>query len=264
MSDPRVIEVIRRFGEHECTPAAIVEAVIARLLPAVRLIPMHPHEAPADRSGTSRIGGTPDLPAGAEWPTAAGWPLQFLLQIDLAEVSPCDVERVLPEDGLLLFFFTPDFEPQSRVLLVQHDDLRPTDAPSELPPHEIYQPFKLTPRTEWTVPSPYDLGFDEAHMRDHLRLWNRLEEEVALAQGFGPYYEPRHQLLGHPQLIQSPGLADGTRLLVQVDSDCVFRDKFYPRTNMMWGDAGRVYYLIEEGALKSHRLETAEAMWECC
>jgi hypothetical protein len=64
-----------------------------------------------------------------------------------------------------------------------------------------------------------------------------------------------HRLLGHPKLIQSPGLADGTRLLLQADSDAsrVGRGK-HPETGMMWGDSGRLYYLIGEEQLKAHRL----------
>jgi hypothetical protein len=82
------------------------------------------------------------------------------------------------------------------------------------------------------------LGLGEELVVEHLGLWDTLEERVAEVQGFGPYYEPKHRLLGHPQLIQGPGLEEGTRLLFQVDSDCIFFDKGYPRTGMMWGDAG--------------------------
>ena len=71
-----------------------------------------------DRPGGSKLGGTPDLPAGFDWPVntnpdnyhpeATGRPLDFLLQLDLADVAPhaaaADLGDALPTTGRLVFF----------------------------------------------------------------------------------------------------------------------------------------------------------------
>jgi uncharacterized protein YwqG len=54
---------------------------------------------PAAR-GTSRIGGDPDLPAGARWPTCHGRPQSFLAQVRVRKL-PRELRRA---GGLLLFF----------------------------------------------------------------------------------------------------------------------------------------------------------------
>lgn len=58
--------------------------------------------------GASKIGGQPDMPAGAGWPKRDGRPLGFLAQFNLSEVAAFDLGRVLPSTGLLSFFY--DFQ----------------------------------------------------------------------------------------------------------------------------------------------------------
>ena len=274
-SKQHVAQVIREESSQYSVPDAIVEAVLDRLLPSIRMLPQHPEEADAARVGCSRIGGLPDLPSGVLWPCIsaqpssgrthlAGQPLSFLMQLNLAEVSTLDKKQILPPRGMLYFFFRPvDLEDESDVIFATGSlSLRPLAPPVDLPQPDMFQGFALAPRLEWTVPFPYTLGLCEELVVEHLRLWDTLEGRVAEAQGFGPYYEPKHRLLGHPQLIQGPGLEEGTRLLLQVDSDCVFFDKGYPHTGMMWGDAGRIYYVIVDQELQSHRFEAANAFLE--
>ena len=55
--------------------------------------------------GTTRLGGDPDLPAGATYPTAAdGTPLHFLGQFDLADLQGTVAGRAFPPAGLLSIF----------------------------------------------------------------------------------------------------------------------------------------------------------------
>lgn len=63
------------------------------------------------RPGCSKVGGKPDLEAGFEWPTEEGdedAPLQFIAQINLAEVHPHDFDGKLPAKGMLWFFSIAD------------------------------------------------------------------------------------------------------------------------------------------------------------
>ena len=47
--------------------------------------------------GASKIGGAPDLPKDFEWPSWNDRPLDFLAQINLAEVAGIEIDAGLPE-----------------------------------------------------------------------------------------------------------------------------------------------------------------------
>lgn len=54
--------------------------------------------------GESKIGGAPHLPPNFEWFTFNNKPLAFLAQINLEQVSKYDIQKLLPETGMLYFF----------------------------------------------------------------------------------------------------------------------------------------------------------------
>jgi uncharacterized protein YwqG len=225
--------------------------------------------------GGSRIGGLPDLPEGTPWPRLDALDeddlppaYSFILQVDLAEAHGLDVDGVLPKDGLLSHFYCEDEEDDSGeagASLVLHfpasgPPLRQAAFPKGLPQAERYRPLVLAPMLEWTAPPPADVGLDSADVRgrpdliEQLGLWDELDERVAQAQGIEPGPGTRsHRLLGHPQFIQSPGLAEGTRLLLQVDSDPPARFEDCLRTGMMWGDCGRLYLLLSKSELRKRQ-----------
>lgn len=95
---------------------------------------------PTKAAVSSRIGGDPDLPAKTEWPTfratkkalreryttssvdgildeaaSVDLPFAFIAQIDLEEVGDHDAANLLPDDGLLSFFFRPDLMFEEKV-----------------------------------------------------------------------------------------------------------------------------------------------------
>src|SRR3974377_626168 len=55
--------------------------------------------------GASRIGGVPDVPPDFKWPERNGVPQSFIAQLALDEVHPLDTQGVLPERGILWFFY---------------------------------------------------------------------------------------------------------------------------------------------------------------
>ncbi len=87
------------------------------LMPSIRLFTQPTPEADIP-TGASKIGGSPDLPPGFQWPCclplpeSSGWaddsrlggPLRFLAQINCADIAPYDTEHALPTTGLLTFF----------------------------------------------------------------------------------------------------------------------------------------------------------------
>jgi len=55
--------------------------------------------------GRSRFGGGPDVPTDFLWPRRRGEKLDFILQLDLAEVAEFDPHGLFPTSGVLSFFF---------------------------------------------------------------------------------------------------------------------------------------------------------------
>lgn len=92
------------------SPSDAMEAQVASLAHAQQ-------EAQADTGeprGRSRAGGDPDLPADMEWPTVNGQPMVFVAQLNLAEVAATDPQGLLPDSGMLYFFFGND-EPSTHM-----------------------------------------------------------------------------------------------------------------------------------------------------
>ncbi|TSD87124.1 DUF1963 domain-containing protein [Mycobacterium sp. KBS0706] len=106
-----------------------VEIIVEALVPAIAFVPILDGDG---RIGGTRIGGTPDLPLGLEWPKqiapanadeiaargspdaakevrahfALQLPYTFVAQIDLAEAAMLGpAAESLPSDGRLLFFY---------------------------------------------------------------------------------------------------------------------------------------------------------------
>ena len=79
--------------------------------------------------GATRFGGKPDVPPDFVWPTYEGEsydnvvkdrPLTFLAQFNCAELAQFDKEHLLPDHGLLSFFYETDtqcwgYDPRIRV-----------------------------------------------------------------------------------------------------------------------------------------------------
>ena len=67
-----------------------------------RTQPIQEHELSL---GSSKFGGSPELPIEVPWPTWNGWPLDFLLQLDCSEIPPHLTSDLLPKTGWLYFFY---------------------------------------------------------------------------------------------------------------------------------------------------------------
>ena len=119
-----------REAAADFIPEEHLDEAMKVLVPGIGLRPGEPG-APVETGG-SRLGGSPDLPAGSEWPrptpsddpeeiagranaASGAWlrehlsrhlPFAFLCQIDLAEAHALgELTADLPEHGRLLFFY---------------------------------------------------------------------------------------------------------------------------------------------------------------
>ena len=261
------------------------DALVAAARPGIRL--------EVDRSldheavGASRLGGDPDLPPGAEWPRKDGAPLSFVAQLDLAAVTRHDGEGVLPGVGLLSFFYDATtqeawgFDPADRGSWdVRHlpagQQLLRTPAPDDLAADGRLIGVAFRPRAELCSP-PYEsrvvelLGMSEAELDAYGDLLEPGDEAIHRALGHPDPVQGEMQLecqlasngvfVGGPEGYRDPRVldlgagADDWRLLLQVDSD--------DATDMMWGDAGRIYFWIRDQDLRAGRFEDCWVILQC-
>ena len=230
--------------------------------------------------GSSKFGGRPDLPLDFHWPEWKGMSLSFIAQINCAEVKGFEIEKLLPESGILYFFCDAadqsvwDFDPKDkdnyRVVFadMKVESLLRWDFPEDLPLDFRFDCAELKFSTESTLPSKdsvfiSDLELDESEvetlvmMEDSNRLSiedcsiNRLfgypdliagEMETLCTLGQGKF-------CGDSNEVEKDKLdfylddAKEWRLLLQVDS--------LDKLGFMWGDSGRIYYWIRKQDLLS-------------
>jgi uncharacterized protein YwqG len=82
------------------------DELIKLIKPGLQL-DIQPIEIAQQQVGNSRIGGIPDLPDYIEWPFFEGQPHAFVAQINLGEIPDFSGRKLLPDTGLLYFFFEP-------------------------------------------------------------------------------------------------------------------------------------------------------------
>lgn len=271
------------------------------ILPSIRLIAT-PTDLDSEDLGTSRMGGLPDLPSHMEWPSwsvpdskrdrfemldieaSSKRLLNFIAQINLADIAPFEAAKDLPQTGLLYFFYdieacTWGFDPldagSARVIYFdgQFSELRRANPDTEL--SYALTPAKLAFEEIWTINDTLERG----HSKDE-----EFEECQSLIEKINDI-DPFHHLFGNPQTIQDAmevecqlvtngiylGSGDGYRspeaelllpgaadwlLLLQVDTD-------EDNLDCMWGDCGRIYFWIRKQDLKERRFDRAWLILQC-
>lgn len=242
------------------------------------------------RLGSSRIGGTPDLPPDISWPRFEGSSLSFIAQLNLDEVARTWPASPLPSSGTLYFFYDAEqfawgFDPADRgkwaVIFTPAagDELRETAWPADLPQEARFTAVPVQPTLEDDWP-----GWEQVDLSDLGLSRDEDRRATDIIGEFADHGGTIHKLFGHPDQIQgdmqiecqlvSHGLycgdssgyndpraeellndAPSWRLLLQIDSD--------DRAGMMWGDVGRLYFWIHERDLARRAFENAWLILQC-
>jgi uncharacterized protein YwqG len=253
----------------------------ALVRPSVRLFATPTNES-AVKVGSSKLGGSPDLPPGVSWPLYNGVPQSFVMQLRLEELASYPAASVLPQQGMLWFFYdaaqeTYGDDPASKggwcVLFRDHGlpDLVRTRAPDASSQKQFFAPCALRFSEELTMTAQPPLEVpDLAWSDDDQEKFDEVFEQFNTAASDPT--PPHHRLLGFPDTIQddmreqcqvvTQGLLDpddpryaavakGYRnwhLLLQVDSD--------ERIGMKWSSSGMLYYWMTWADLQAHRFDT--------
>jgi uncharacterized protein YwqG len=275
----------RLFRRKPPEPIRDVAALTAPLaVPALRL-------KLGNSSCKSHVGGLPALPEGTSWPEYEGSRLGFLARLSLEEIQAALPVPWLPKSGALLFFYDLERQPwgydpndRGRWAVLHVDDLDnaaiapDTGARGSAPAVPFryieFQPIQSFP--SWEREEVNALSLNDAEVEELLRLTDA---------PFGQ--EPKHQLAGYPSPVQddemeleaqlaSNGLlycGDGTgyndpraealrpgaedwRLLLQFDSD--------DNLGLMRGDAGMLYFWVQESAARTGDFRTVWLVLQCC
>ncbi len=219
------------------------EQVLALALPALEYEKLGPGRVAL---GASRIGGRPDLPADAEWPTYNNKPLGFLAQINFAQLRASPVARDLPAGGVISIFCL-------------HDANRPVNHFGTGTYRVLYSPAsaKLTPRDfpdelpEDARPDVSRLRFSEVQTLPDLK-GSRALKALLKSKKDQTKYENVHSgflgndgLLGHPMLLKRASTKAARHLITLGDLDG-------------WIDDDVMYFLVSEADLKRARFDRAK------
>lgn len=268
----------------------------------IRLVPSDPVAPDITPAGKTKLGGMPDLPHDIDWPvrppyaditeaTAKNWPeafeprpLEFLAQINLADVNRSGTDLPLPETGVLLFFYDSAVKPWgskpsdgigTRVIFAGEDLIR------------NHEPAKSSPARPLVLERHESLPcFDSVEDIANDRLG--LSREALRGELYGCdedlFAYSGHGLGGWPDVIQremelecqlaSNGLEYGTReshedprksdleagahewrLLLQLESD--------ERQGWMWGDDGRLYFWCRALDIAARRFDRVWTILQC-
>jgi uncharacterized protein YwqG len=187
--------------------------------------------------------------------------MPFALQVNLAEVAPFDVGKVLPNAGLLSFFFytvDEDSGEEGRVLYFPDPlpALKRRTWPGGLDENRRYRSVPLKPSVEWTL-SAEELKSVDFESWYRLRERARAVQEISLDEAGDSF-----QLLGHPLFIQGGSLRKGESLLLQINPDYSSGDP--GATGMGWGDGGQVYFIMKTEDLKARAFDRVRVELDMC
>jgi uncharacterized protein (TIGR02996 family) len=232
-------------------------AVLSAARPAVAVFATPDAEPDPDSRfalGASKFGGRPDLPRGTEWPRCEVAPLEFLGQLDLAEVSRTVAGRALPATGLLSFFMYHDhgqdvfgserYRGVPGGLQIIHTpagaDLGRLDVPDDLT-RNFGRPHR-----------PCRLTFQDAmDVTDSASGWPTLDESLRPAV----FSDADHKLFGYSHvsvLASDPTPGPEWEQLAQLSSD---RDLHWN-----WGDGHQLFWYIRTADLRAGRFDDTTAI----
>jgi uncharacterized protein YwqG len=224
-------------------------------------------------AGSSHLGGRPDVGPGFQWPRWKDKPLGFLGQINCAEVAALDPENLWPKTGSLCFFYAiadcpwagePGCEGSWAVIHVKESNPRPAELPPGMDEDGLLPAYPASLRRFSSLPDSLSVDLSD----EEFDSFYELRTELKRVDG---KFEAAHQTLGHPDAVQGPvedewdeiegnsvrpSNGSDWKLLLQFDSD--------DDLNVMWGDAGMLYFGIREAAFRAQRFEETQLTWQCC
>ena len=257
------------------------------------------------KPGATRFGGQPDVPSDFIWPTYEGEspfdhvakdrPLTFLAQFNCEELAQFDTEHLLPNHGLLSFFYETDtqcwgYDPKdkgcARVYWFEDiSTLSAADFPADMEEDFKFPmvKIKLAQKNSYLSWADFSEMFQDEEDYDAFdAAWEALTGKDA------EELEGRSQLLGWPDVIQNSmfeecdmvtqgyylgsgwdkipkeirqrareSARDRWMMLLQLDT--VEQGDF----ELMFGDCGHIYFYITKEDLAERRFDRVWLILQC-
>jgi uncharacterized protein YwqG len=256
-------------------------------LPAIK-ISLQRVEGDISSGARSKFGGIPYLPARFDWPKYEGHPLDFLLQVDLADAAMYDFDDLLPRSGLLTVFYDLEEKPWGSypsdlkkfkvVYLPSSVDLRPqkTSIDSDTPIE-----YKIGFSSMLTIPSYESHSFEkliegyslsDEEIDAYIALTSKLNDLQYRTKSKDGY----HRMLGHSTNVQGdmqvPAAEDMNRLFLNEEkSYSVSRNETLKTgaedwllllqidsdtdAQILWSGLGMLYFWIHVNDLRNQRFD---------
>ena len=171
----------------------------------------------------SKIGGRPYLPKDFIWPYYQELPLSFLAQINLEEVSSLDKDKLLPNSGILYFFYELEtqewgYSPQDKgcAKVFYFEDISNFELinfPEDMEDYYKIPEFKVNFKSNISLPSYEDfdnLNEDEKILEKYKTYENFKDFEDKLFDEYSEICDEYMKslknytkLLGYPDIIQN-------------------------------------------------------------
>ena len=250
---------------------------------------------------TSKIGGSPAVPDGFIWPRYLGVsfddvikerPLSFMAQFNLEELKAYDTENLLPEKGMLSFFYEQITMPWG--VDVEHhgsakvyyfptiDNLKPMDAPEDIDEEAIIPELAITFEKHMSIPVFEDFPEDLTDMIIDWDDYDECREELGCMRD---HLGEINKLLGYPDTIQNPMPEECEEMIEQVYPSeamtiCVDENGIVDKSKdwillfqmgtletkdmeYMFGDCGHIYFWIRKHDLMNKNFDKIWLILQC-
>ncbi len=256
-------------------------------------------------SGNTHLGGLPLLPPDFVYPTFTGEgadgyrerPMSLLAQIDCAELHALDSDALLPDHGILSFFYEQDSQCWGRdaedtgcarvCWFADEDALRETPLPDDLDPDYVIPRIPVCLNAVRELPDTDEIG-----ETDLPELETLIREDKAAFQDYlearSPYHgDTRIKLLGYADTIQSDmhtdcvrathplfiskqwaDVTDEDRAVLRAESEewiLLFQmDSLdYGDFRLRFGDSGMLYFWIRKSDLAKRDFSKTWTILQC-
>ena len=254
--------------------------------------------------GATRFGGKPDVPPDFVWPTYEGEsydhvvkdrPLTFLAQFNCEELAQFDKEHLLPDHGLLSFFYETDtqcwgYDPEDKgcARVYWFEDLSAlsaADFPADMEEDFKFPMVKIRMESKCSYPSWQDFSEMFPDEKDD-DAFNDALDELTGEDPENP--DDRSQLLGWPDVIQN-SMFDECDLVTQgyylgngwlnipkevrQRAEETARDRWMllfqldivelGDFELMFGDCGHIYFYITKEHLAARRFDRIWLILQC-
>ena len=251
----------------------------------------------------SKIGGKPYLPKDFIWPYYQGLPLSFLAQINLEGVSSLDKDKLLPDKGILYFFYELEtqewgYSPQNKgcakvFYFEDSSNFELIDFPKNMEDDYKIPEFKINFKSNISLPSYEDffnLVEDKEELEDITEnefydIYHSAYDE--LSKKYLVPIEKYIKLLGYPDVIQNSmeeecaAIARGFNMggigylylkkyhdeIKKASKDWILLFQMDTIESddyeLMFGDCGHLYFWIKKEDLKNKNFENIWLILQC-